>query len=286
MKKQTLTKGYNPYTPSRRFMTKEDTSSITAKKPHKSLLVTIKNKAGRDNTGRISVHHRGGGAKRKYRIISSLQDFIGQKVTVKTIEYDPNRSARIMLVELENGSKKYLLAPEGIKVGDKITADEKVSIKTGNRLKLRNIPSGTEIYDIEIHPNSKGTMVKSAGSSAMLLALAEGEGKRAKYVQIKLPSGEIRLIHQDCFASIGKVSNSTHFAVKLGKAGRSRWLRRRPHVRGKAKNPVDHPHGGGEGGSPVGLKHPKTPTGKAAMGLKTRRNKRSSKFIIKRKKQK
>lgn len=277
---------YKPYTPSRRFMTKADFSEITVSKPNKKLIKTKTRLTGRDKYGHISTAHRGGGNKRRYRIISSLQSEIGKIAEVKTIEYDPNRSARIMLVEFENKTKAYLLAPYNIKIGQQIVCKEDTKIQIGNRLKLKNIPTGTEIHDIEIEPGKKTNLVRSAGCSAILLAKAEGEGKRANYIQIKMPSGEIRLLHKECFASIGKVSNINNSNIKIGKAGRKRWLRRRPVVRGKAKNPVDHPHGGGEGGNSVGLVYPKTPWGKPAMGYKTRKNKRTEKYIIKRRKQK
>lgn len=275
---------YNAYTPSRRFMTRQDFSILTTKKPTKSLTKRLKMKSGRDNNGRISVRRRGGGSRKKYRIISSLQEQLGKKATVQSIEYDPLRSARIMLVKYEDGNSAYLIAPENIKKRSIIIAQEKAPLKSGNRMKLKHIPTGTEIYDIESRPGSRGRYVRSAGTAALVLAPAEGKGKRSNYIQIKLPSSEIRLIHKECYTSIGRVSNIAHSAVKLGKAGRSRWLRNRPKVRGKAKNPTDHPHGGGEGGSPIGLKHPKTPTGKPALGKITRKNKRTDKFIIKRRK--
>lgn len=274
--------GYKPYTPSRRFMTRQDFSMITAKKPHKSLTKRLKKRSGRDNLGHISIGHTGGGSRKKYRIISSLQEKIDIKAKVLTIEYDPRRSARIMLIEYSDGKKAYLIAPTGIKVGAEIVASEKAPLKTGNRMKLKNVPSGTEIYDIETQPGIKGRLVRAAGGAAIVLAQAEGEGKRANYIQIKLPSGEIRLIHKECYASIGRVGNLAHSSVKLGKAGRSRWMGIRPKSRGKAKNPCDHPHGGGEGGSPIGLKYPKTATGKPALGKITRRRKTTNKFIIKR----
>lgn len=273
-----------PYTPSRRFMINEDFSEITTKKPYKKLLKIVKKHAGRDETGKISIHHRGGGSKRKIRIISSLQKKPNQYATIKTVEYDPNRTARIMLVEFDDKTKMYLLAPYGIKVDDKIICKDKAKIAFGNRMKLENILSGTEIYDIEMQPGNGGKLVKSAGSSAIILAQAEGSGKKANYMQIKLPSGEIRLINKNCFASIGKVSNIEHSNIKIGKAGRSRWMGIRPYVRGKVKNPVDHPHGGGEGRNPIGLKYPKTPWGKPTVGKKTRKNKITSRFIIKRRK--
>lgn len=277
---------YNPYTPSRRFMTKADFSELTTKKPYKKLLIAKTKLTGRDKFGHISVAHRGGGNKRKLRLLTTIQDKKDLFCTVKTIEYDPNRTARIMLLEFEDKTKIYSIAPYGIKINQKIICSEDAKIKTGNRLKLKNIPVGTEIYEVEIEPNSRGKLIKSAGCCGTIIAQAEGEGKRANYIQIKMPSGEIRLLHKECFASIGKVSNINNSNIKIGKAGRSRWMRRRPVVRGKAKNPVDHPHGGGEGGNSIGLVYPKTPWGKPAMGYKTRKNKRTEKFIIKHRNQK
>lgn len=280
MKKTNLS--YRPYTASRRFMTRQDFSMITESKSHKSLTRKKKRSSGRDKTGQISIGHSGGGQKKKYRIISSLQDRLDHKAKVLSIQYDPNRSARIMLVEFEDKSVVYLLAPNEIKIGDEIVASEKNSVKIGNRMKLKNIPTGIEVYDVETQPGTRGRLARSAGSAVMVLAQADGEGKRANYIQIKMPSGEIRLIHKECFASIGRVSNISHSSVKLGKAGRSRWMGIRPKSRGKAKNPCDHPHGGGEGGNSIGLKYPKTPWGKPALGKITRNNKITDKFIIKR----
>lgn len=277
---------YKPYTPSRRFMTRQDVSEITKKTPEKSLLVALKKHGGRDKTGTISVHHRGGGHKRHYRLISQLNKFIDQAAQVLAIEYDPNRSGRIALVQFEDKKKAYILAPADLKVGTSVIASEKTPVKVGNRMKLKNIPTGTQIYDIQTRPETSNGMVRSAGSYAMLLSATEGEGKRANYIQVKLPSGEIRILHKECFASIGQVGNIAHSTVKIGKAGRNRWLGIRPTTRGKAKNPNDHPHGGGEGGNSIGLKYPKTPWGKPAMGKITRRNKRSRRFIILRKKHK
>lgn len=284
MKKTTVIKTYKPYTPSRRFMSREDYTEITKKKPEKSLLTTLKKHSGRDMVGRISIRHRGGGSKRKFRIISSLQERVNQKAEVVAVEYDPNRSARIMLVKYLDGKKAYVIAPSNVKVGDSILASEKTQLKIGNRMKLKNIPVGTEIHNIEMYPESKGKLVRSAGSVAFLAAYAEGENKRGNYVQIKMPSGEIRLIHKECYASLGRVSNISHNTICIGKAGRIRWMGRRSVVRGKAQNPDDHPHGGGEGGSPIGMKHPKTPWGKPALGYKTRKNKRTDRFIIKQRK--
>ena len=274
-----------PTTSGQRDVMYQDFSFLDKVKPTKSLLVKKQKQSGRDKSGRISVRHQGGGAKRMFRIIGNLQRKMDQKATVISLEYDPNRSAFIILVELDNENKEkmYLLAPQNIEKGHVLICSEKTEIKIGNRMKLKNIPTGIQIYDIEFIPGrGKGQIVKSAGSSAAILAHAEGEGKRSKYVQVRLPSGEIRLIHEECYASIGAVSNPTHSSVKIGKAGRSRHMGIRPSVRGKAMNPRSHPHGGGEGVNPVGLKYPKTPWGKCAMGYKTRKKKYSNKFIIKR----
>lgn len=284
MKKNTPLKTYKPYTPSRRYMQRADYSEITKNTPEKNLIKILKRSKGRDNLGRISIRHKGGGCKRHYRIISSLQENLKKPVKIVAIEYDPNRSARIALVEFENKKQAYILAPHGLKLNSKIYAQEKTPLISGNRLKLKNIPIGTQIHDIEIRPGSQGKLVKSAGSVATVATKAIGKGKRAAYVQVKLPSGEIRLLHKECFASIGQVSNINHSSVVLGKAGRSRWKGIRPVVRGSVMNPNDHPHGGGEGKSPIGLKHPKTPWGKPALGYKTRKNKKTAKFIIQRRK--
>ena len=286
MNKSRHTIGYKPYTASRRFMTREDYSEITKKTPHKSLLAKLQKHGGRDNLGHISIRHQGGQSKRFYRIISRLDEFLDKPAKIVAIEYDPNRSGRIALLEFADKKKIYILAPAKLTVGDSILASEKTPVKIGNRMKLKNISTGAQIYDIQTNPGSKNGMVRSAGSLAMVLALAEGEGKRGNYMQVKLPSGEIRLIHKECFASIGQVSNILHSTVKIGKAGRSRWMGIRPTTRGKAQNPVDHPHGGGEGSNSVGLKYPKTPWGKPAMGKITRKNKRTNKFIVRRKRAK
>jgi len=234
-----------------------------------------KNKAGRNSQGKITVRHRGGGARRAYRLV----DFklIGDdKAVVKSIEYDPNRSARIALMEKEDGTKLYMIAPTGIKVGSKVTFGSEAETRTGNRKLLKDIPVGTTVYNIELFPGKGGQIARSAGTKAQLMA------KEGGMTQIKLPSGEIRLVSEDCLASIGVVSNPEHSNIKIGKAGRKRHMRIRPTVRGKAMNPVDHPHGGGEGGTSIGLKNPKTPWGVPALGLKTRnRKKLSSRFIIK-----
>ncbi|MEI7690165.1 MAG: 50S ribosomal protein L2 [bacterium] len=264
-----------PTSNARRGMSVDDFADITKKKPEKSLTNVNKNKAGRNSQGKITVRHRGGGARRAYRLV----DFklIGDdKAVVKSIEYDPNRSARIALIEKEDGVKLYMIAPTGIKVGSKVTFGKEAETRTGNRKLLKDIPVGTTVYNIELFPGKGGQIARSAGTKAQLMA------KEGGMTQIKLPSGEIRLVSEDCLASIGTVSNPEHSNIKIGKAGRKRHMRIRPTVRGKAMNPVDHPHGGGEGGTSIGLKNPKTPWGVPALGLKTRnRKKLSSRFIIK-----
>lgn len=266
-----------PTTSARRKMSYLTLEEVTKKTPEKSLLIHLKKHAGRDRNGRISVRHRGGGAKRMYRLIdfSGLKHF-GQTATVLAIEYDPNRSALIALIQYEGGKKAYMIAPQGIEVGQTITTNNAASITTGNRLPLSEIPTGTPIFNIELTPGKGGQLVRSAGTAATILA------KEGKYANVRLPSGEVRMIHVTCMASIGEVSNKAHNTIRIAKAGRMRHMGRRPAVRGKAMNPVDHPHGGGEGHTSIGLKHPKTPTGKPAMGYRTRGNKLSSKFIVRR----
>lgn len=266
-----------PVTPGQRGMSINRSPRLSKKKPEKSLTVTLKRHAGRDRFGRISIRHRGGGAKRKYRVISSLEKGPGDSAKILSLEYDPNRSAHIALIEYDDGTRAYILAAEEMVINQKLYWGEQAEIKPGNRLPLAKIPRGIPIYDIALDPNKGGVMVKSAGTSAQVTAL-EDDGR---YAHIKLPSGEVRRVLATCYASIGTVSNPDHSSVKLGKAGRKRHMGWRPSVRGKAMNPDDHPHGGGEGGSPIGLKHPKTPWGKPALGYKTRRNKRTDKFIIK-----
>lgn len=259
----------------RRGMSVDDFSDITKKKPEKSLLVSTKSKAGRNSQGKITVRHRGGGAKRRLRIVD-FKMLGNEKVTVEAIEYDPSRSARIALVVKNDGTKAYIVAPNGVKVGQAITFGDEAEIRTGNRKALRDIPVGTIIYNIEMVPGKGGQIARSAGTKAQLMA------KEAGMTQIKLPSGEIRLVREDCMASIGTVSNPEHANIKVGKAGRKRKMGFRPTVLGKSMNPVDHPHGGGEGHTSIGLKNPKTPWGMPALGLKTRnRKKLSSKLIVK-----
>jgi large subunit ribosomal protein L2 len=271
---------HKPITPGRRHMVTVDFAEITKKKPEKKLVVSLKKAAGRSR-GKITVRHKGGGAKKLYRMVDFNQFLkIGQEAKVLAIEYDPYRTARIALIQYQDGEKSYILAPLGLKVGDVVKCAEKTEIRVGNRAKLANIPVGTSIYNIEIVPRGGGRLVRSAGVSASLI------GKEDDYCLVKLPSGEIRKIHQNCFASIGVLSVPEHAAQKIGKAGRSRWMGIRPTTRGKAMNPVDHPHGGGEGRTDIGLVHPKTPWGAPALGYKTRKHKKySEKFIIKRKRE-
>lgn len=269
---------YKPTTPGRRGMTGDTFSDITKKKPEKSLTVTLKSKAGRSN-GKIAVRHRGGGVKRKYRIIEF--GLLPGKVKVTAIEYDPVRSARIALVETETGKKAYIIAPQGIRVGSVLDFGENAEVRTGNRMPISKIPTGTILYNLELIPGRGAQIARSAGTGAQLLA------KEGKFAHVKLPSGETRLIEVSCYASIGPVSNPEHAIIKIGKAGRKRHMGIRPSVRGKAMNPVDHPHGGGEGQQSIGLKHPKTPWGAPALGKITRkRNKLSNKFIVRKRKKK
>ncbi len=270
---------YKPTTQARRKMSVTDYSLLTNKNPEKSLVKILKKKAGRDKTGQISVRHQGGGEKQKYRVLSSLSNNLNVPAKVIAIEYDPNRSAFIALIEYEKGEKAYILAWEGIKVGDEVTSADKTEVNPGNRMRLKNIPAGTSVYDIEIQPNQGGKLIKSAGAQSFVLSKDTG------LVQIKMASSEIRKINENSFASIGQVSNITHSSVRIGKAGRKRHMGIRPSVRGKVMSPKAHPHGGGEGVNPIGLKYPKTPWGKIAIGGKTRKkHKYSDKFIIKRRK--
>ena len=274
-------KHLKPTTPGRRQMIVADFSGLTKKKPEKSLL-RKKNRIGGRSAGKISIRHKGGGAKRKYRVIDFGQNKLNIAGNVVSLEYDPNRSARIMLVQYKDGDRKYLVAPEGIKLGAEIICASKGAINKGNRLKIGNIPTGVQVYNIELNIGRGGQIVRSAGSSATIMA------KEGDWVTIKLPSSEIRKIHKNCFATIGVVSNPEHNLISIGKAGRNRWKGIRPTVRGSAMNPVDHPHGGGEGKAPIGIKKgPKTPWGKKAMGVKTRKRKKySDKFIIRRRSKK
>ena len=273
------TKSYKAYTPSRRNMTTLDYSEITKKTPEKSLLTVKKEKAGRNSYGRITVRHQGGGNRQKYRIMDFKRKKDGIEATVIGIEYDPNRSANIALIEYKDGEKAYILAPQDLKDGDKVISGKAVDIKPGNCMEINSIPVGTLIHNIELNPGQGGKLVKAAGQSAQLMA------KEGKYAHVRLPSGEMRLVLANCRATVGVVGNSEYANVKLGKAGRKRHMGWRPEVRGSAMNPVDHPHGGGEGRAPIGHAGPLTPWGKPALGYKTRnKKKQSNKFIVKRRK--
>lgn len=269
-------KSLKPNTPGRRQMTLLVNDTITATKPNKKLIVALKKNAGRNNRGVITCRHRGGGSRRHYRLIDFKGDKINIPGTVQSIEYDPNRSANIALVCYADGEKKYILAPDGLKVSEKIIINPKAELKIGNRLQLKNIPTGFNIHNLELTPGRGGQIVRSAGTSAMVI------GRDGLKIQVKLPSSSIILVPDNCFATIGQVSNLDHSNVNIGKAGRTRHFGRRPQVRGKAMNPVDHPHGGGEGRNSIGLKYAKTPWGAHALGVKTRKiRKYSSKRIIK-----
>ncbi|MCL6474214.1 MAG: 50S ribosomal protein L2 [Firmicutes bacterium] len=268
-----------PTSPGRRFMAVSTFEEITREEPEKSLLAPLKKSGGRNNQGRITTRFRGGGNKRRYRIIDFKRDKIGVPGKVVSIEYDPNRSARIALIQYVDGEKRYILCPDGLKVGDQVLSGENADIKPGNALPLRAIPLGTVIHNIELVPGKGGQLVRSAGTAAQLVA------KEGKYAQIRLPSGEVRMVHLECKATIGQVGHAEHENESLGKAGKSRYLGRRPHVRGSAMTPRDHPHGGGEGKAPIGRRGgPVTPWGKPTLGKKTRRRKPSDKFIVRRRK--
>lgn len=270
-------KSYKPTSAGRRFYTSIDFNEVSKKEPEKSLVVSLKKSAGRNNQGKITVRHRGGGNRVKYRIIDFKRNKDNIPAKVVSIEYDPNRSSFIALLNYADGEKRYILAPRGLNVGDTVMSGENVEIKVGNCLKLKDIPVGTVIHNIEVHPGKGGQLVRSAGNEARLVA------KEGKYATIKLPSGEVRMVLLECRATIGQVGNTDHQNVSLGKAGRKRHMGIRPTVRGSVMNPVDHPHGGGEGKSPVGRPAPLTPWGKKAMGVKTRKNKKhSDRLIIKR----
>ncbi|MDN5346951.1 MAG: large subunit ribosomal protein [Clostridia bacterium] len=272
-------KEFKPTSPGRRQMTVSAFAEITAEKPEKSLVVPLRKKAGRNAQGRITVRHRGGGHKRLYRIIDFKRDKDGIPGRVASIEYDPNRTANIALINYADGEKRYIIAPENLRVGDQIFSGPEADIKVGNTLPLRNIPVGTLVHNIELKPGHGGQLARAAGAAAQLMA------KEGDYAHLRLPSGEVRLVHLDCRATIGQVGNLDHENITIGKAGRSRWLGIRPTVRGVVMNPVDHPHGGGEGKSPIG-RNPVTPWGKPALGVKTRKkNKPSDKLILKRRNQ-
>ena len=270
-------KTYNPYTPSRRNMTGSDFSEITKSTPEKSLLVSLSKNSGRNNQGKITVRHRGGGAKKKYRIIDFKRNKDGIPATVIGIEYDPNRTANIALISYADGQKAYILAPAGLTDGMKVMNGPEAEVRVGNCLPLANIPVGTKVHNIELHPGKGGQLVRSAGMSAQLMA------KEGKYATLRLPSGEMRMVPINCRATVGVIGNGDHSLINIGKAGRKRHMGIRPTVRGSVMNPNDHPHGGGEGKTGIGRPGPCTPWGKPALGLKTRKkNKQSNKLIVRR----
>lgn len=270
-------KTFNPYTPSRRHMTGSDFSEITTDKPEKSLLVSLRKNSGRNNQGKITVRHRGGGSRKKYRIIDFKRRKDGIPAVVKSIEYDPNRTANIALISYVDGEKAYILAPVGLKVGQQVMNGPDAEIRVGNCLPLMNIPVGTQIHNIELYPGKGGQLVRAAGNSAQLMA------KEGKYATLRLPSGEMRMVPIICRATVGQVGNVDHELINIGKAGRKRNMGIRPTVRGSVMNPNDHPHGGGEGKTGIGRPGPVTPWGKPALGLKTRKkNKQSNKYIVRR----
>ena len=270
-------KTYNPYTPSRRNMTGSDFSEITKSTPEKSLLVSLSKNSGRNNQGKITVRHRGGGAKKKYRIIDFKRNKDGIPATVIGIEYDPNRTANIALISYADGQKAYILAPAGLTDGMKVMNGPEAEVRVGNCLPLANIPVGTQAHNIELHPGKGGQLVRSAGMSAQLMA------KEGKYATLRLPSGEMRMVPINCRATVGVIGNGDHSLINIGKAGRKRHMGIRPTVRGSVMNPNDHPHGGGEGKTGIGRPGPCTPWGKPALGLKTRKkNKQSNKLIVRR----
>jgi len=269
-------KQYKPTSPGRRGASGYTFDEITRKRPEKSLVAPLTKSAGRNNQGRISVRHRGGGHKRRLRIIDFKRDKTGVPGKVASIEYDPNRSARIALIHYVDGEKRYIIWPAGLSVGDTVSAGPQAEIKPGNALPLRNIPSGNIVHNLELHKGKGAQLVRGAGGAAQLMA-REGD-----YVMVRLPSGEVRRVHADCMATVGQVGNAEHAQIKLGRAGRKRHMGRRPRVRGSAMNPRDHPHGGGEGRSPIGMPGPKTPWGKPTLGFRTRRRKDTNKYIVRR----
>jgi len=269
-------KVYRPTSPGRRNMSVSTFDEITRTKPERSLLAPLRKRGGRNNRGVVTVRHRGGGHKRRYRIIDFRRDKFDVTGRIESIEYDPNRSARIALVVYTDGERRYILAPAGVDVGETVISSAEADIRPGNTLPIRSIPLGTIIHNIELYPGRGGQLVRSAGNSAQLVA------KEGSMAQVRLPSGEVRYIDMKCLATIGQVSNPDHANLTIGKAGRNRWKGRRPTVRGVAMDPASHPHGGGEGRSPIGMPGPKTPWGKPALGKKTRRNKRTTKLIVRR----
>jgi large subunit ribosomal protein L2 len=269
-------KNYKPTSPGRRGMSVSTFEEITQTTPERSLLKPLKRSGGRNVRGKITVRHRGGGHKRRYRVVDFKREKFGVPARVASIEYDPNRSARIALLVYADGEKRYIVAPMGVTVGDTLSSGPEAEIRTGNALPIYRIPLGTMIHNIELHPGRGGQLVRSAGTSAQLMA------KEGPYAQVRLPSGEVRMVSQNCLATIGQVGNVDHGNITLGKAGRKRWMGRRPEVRGSAMDPASHPHGGGEGRAPIGMPGPKTPWGKPALGYKTRRSKLSDKYIVRR----
>ena len=270
-------KKYKPTSPGRRFMTVSTFDEVTKTKPERKLLAKLTKSGGRNNHGHVTARHRGGGHKRRYRIVDFKRSKIGVPARVAAVEYDPNRTARLALLVYADGEKSYILCPEGLTVGDTVISSAHADIKPGNSLKLKYIPLGTLVHNVEMRPGKGGQMVRSAGTGAQLMA------KEGRYALLRMPSGELRQIFMECRATIGSVGNGDHSNISIGKAGRTRWLGRRPKVRGVAMNPVDHPHGGGEGRSSGG-RHPVTPWGVPTKGKKTRRNKKSTRFIVKRRK--
>ena len=273
-------KARRPMTPGQRGQIRQTNEDITSSRPKKSLLRPLKKRSGRNHSGRVTVRHRGGGHKRRYRVIDFKRDKVGVPGEVFSIEYDPNRSARIALIKYPDGDWRYILAPNGIKVGDPVEAGASAAVRVGNALPLGAIPAGTQVHNVELRPGRGGQIVRGAGTSAQVLA------KEGKYTLLRLPSGEMRNVLSACIATVGQLSALDHKNTKLGKAGRKRHLGRRPQVRGVVMSPRDHPHGGGEGRSPIGMPAPKTPWGKPALGYRTRRNKRTDKFIVRRRYQK
>ncbi len=269
-------KTYKPTSAGRRGMTGHTFEEVTKTAPEKSLTTALRGRSGRNNSGRITIRHRGGAHRRRYRIIDFKRDKAGVPGKIASIEYDPNRSARIALVNYVDGEKRYIVAPLGLQVGDTIQSGPGADIRPGNALPLQNMPIGTTVHNVELNPGKGGQIVRAAGTSAQLLA------KEGGYATLRLPSGEMRLVRQECMATVGQVGNAEHGNVKLGKAGRKRWMGWRPTVRGSAMAPNAHPHGGGEGRSPIGMPGPKTPWGKPALGKKTRHNKATEKYIIRR----
>ncbi|MBI5958237.1 MAG: 50S ribosomal protein L2 [Chloroflexi bacterium] len=269
-------KSYKPTSPGRRDMTGHSFEEITRGKPYRPLLTDKRARAGRNNKGRVTVRHRGGGHKRRYRLIDFKRNKHSVPAKVETIEYDPNRSARIALLLYADGERRYIIAPLGLRVGDNVMSGPSAEVRLGNSLPIRQIPVGTLLHNVELEPGRGGQLARAAGTSAQLLA------KEGTYAQLRLPSGEVRMVHENCLATVGQVGNTEHGNIKLGKAGRRRWMGWRPTVRGTAMDPNSHPHGGGEGRSGIGMPGPKTPWGQPAMGYKTRRNRRTDKFIVRR----